>query len=113
MDHNDPNRGVRDRLPHVWLTVNDLLSQDKKLEPSLLNREEFRAKVRERGEDTFIDMLKKLASEDGASASGLSTQESPSKLSTKSEQTKVYPWMSLFEDGAIFFFKRKGSTHLW
>lgn len=72
-------------MPNVWLTINDLLSQDKKLKPFLLNREEFQAKVRERGEDSFIDMLKHLASEGGASVSGPSNHESPSKLSTKSE----------------------------
>jgi hypothetical protein len=107
VDHNNHNKGVRGRLPNVWLTVNDLLSQDKKLKPSLSNREEFQAKVRERGEDLFIDMLKHPASEDGASVSGPSNHESPSKSSTKSEQTKVYLWMSLFEDGA-YFFKPKG-----
>ena len=49
-------------------------------------------------------MLKHLASEaseDGANQESL--EESPSKLSTKSEQMKVYPWMSLFEDGVYFF----------
>jgi hypothetical protein len=92
VDHNNPNKGVQGRLPNVWLTVNDLLSQDKKLKPSLLNREKFQAKVRERGEDLFINMLKHLASEDGASVSGPSNHESCSKLSTKSnlKQTKVY-----------------------